>query len=127
MTYNRHSRLRQALFIPAIVARRYNPLIRTFCKRLLAKGKSKQSVIDVAMHKLFRQVFGVLKSQKIFDLIFFLPPLDFQDSIYFSSCILLTIFVTSFLGINRTHFDIILFMKPGITIVFPRIRPSYPI
>ena len=73
MTYNRHSRLRQALFIPAIVARRYNPLIRTFCECLLAKGKSKKSVIGAAMHKLFRQVFGVLKSQKIFDPNFLSP------------------------------------------------------
>jgi transposase len=53
--------------MPAIVARRYNPFIRTFCDRLLAKGKSKMSMVGAAMHKLLRQVFGVLKSQKPFD------------------------------------------------------------
>ncbi len=35
--------------------------------RLLAKGKSKMSIVGAAMHKLLRQVFGVLKSQKPFD------------------------------------------------------------
>jgi transposase len=62
-----NSRLRKALYMPAIVARRYNPFIRTFCDRLLAKGKSKMSMVGAAMHKLLRQVFGVLKSQKPFD------------------------------------------------------------
>jgi len=62
-----NSRLRKALFMPAIVARRYNPPILAFCDRLTAKGKSKMSVIGAVMHKLLRQVFGVLKSQKPFD------------------------------------------------------------
>ncbi|MFN5399335.1 MAG: IS110 family transposase, partial [Pseudanabaena sp.] len=35
--------------------------------RLTAKGKSKMSVIGAVMHKLLRQVFGVLKSQRSFD------------------------------------------------------------
>jgi transposase len=62
-----NSRLRKALYMPAIVARRYNPLIQVFCDRLLAKGKSKMAMIGAAMHKLLRQVFGVLKSQQPFD------------------------------------------------------------
>ncbi len=59
--------LRKVLYMPALVARRYNPLIRAFCERLLAKGKSKMAVIGAAMHKLLRQVFGVLKSGQPFD------------------------------------------------------------
>jgi transposase len=62
-----NARLRKALFMPAIVARKYNPFIQALCDRLLAKGKSKMSVVGAAMHKLLRQVFGVLKSQKPFD------------------------------------------------------------
>ncbi|MEI6327798.1 MAG: transposase [Pseudanabaena sp. ELA645] len=58
-----NSRLRKALYRQAIVARRYNPFIRAFCDRLLAK----MSMVGAAMHKLLRQVFGVLKSQKPFD------------------------------------------------------------
>jgi transposase len=53
--------------MPALVARRYNPLIRSFCERLLAKGKSKMATIGTAMHKLLRLVFGVLKSGQPFD------------------------------------------------------------
>jgi hypothetical protein len=53
--------------MPAIVARRYNSPITAFCDRLMAKGKSKMSVIGAVMHKLLRQVFGVLKSQRFFD------------------------------------------------------------
>ncbi len=60
-------RLRKAIFMPAIVARRYNSPIATFCARFTAKGKSKMSVIGAVMHKLLRQVFGVLKSQRSFD------------------------------------------------------------
>lgn len=67
-----NSRLRKVLYMPAIVARRYNPPILAFCDRLLAKGKSKMAVIGAAMHKLLRQVFGVLKSRKPFDP-YFLP------------------------------------------------------
>jgi transposase len=67
LSKNGNSRLRKALYMPAIVARRCNPFIRTFCDRLLAKGKSKMSMVGAAMHKLLRQVFGVLKYQKPFD------------------------------------------------------------
>jgi transposase len=63
---NRSLRSEKVLYVPALVARRYNPLIRTFCERLLAKGKSKMAVIGAAMHKLLRLVFGVLKSQQPF-------------------------------------------------------------
>ncbi len=59
--------LRRVLYMPALVARRYNPLIRTFCERLLAKGKSKMATIGAAMHKLLRLVFGVLKSGQPFN------------------------------------------------------------
>ncbi len=59
--------LRKVLYMPALVARRYNPLIRTFCERLLAKGKSKMATIGAAMHKLLRIIFGVLKSGQPFD------------------------------------------------------------
>lgn len=59
--------LRKVLYMPSLVARRYNPLIRNFCERLLARGKSKMAVIGAAMHKLLRQVFGVLKSGQPFN------------------------------------------------------------
>ena len=61
------SRLRRALYMPAIVAIRHNPLIRGQYQRLLANGKSKMAAIGAAMRKLVHIAFGVLKSGKPFD------------------------------------------------------------
>ena len=59
--------LRTALYFPAIVAKRFNPLIRDFCERLTEKGKSGKQVICAAIRKLLHIIFGVLKSGKTFD------------------------------------------------------------
>lgn len=59
--------LRKALYFPAIVARRHNPLIRTFCDRLAQRGKTKMQIIGAAMRKLLHLVYGVLKSGQPFD------------------------------------------------------------
>lgn len=61
------SRLRVAFYMPAIVAMRYNPVIRAFSQRLLANGKPKMLVVGAAMRKLAHIVFGVLKSGRPFD------------------------------------------------------------
>lgn len=61
------SQFREALYFPAISARKYNPIIRTFCERLEEKGKPGKVIICAAMHKLLRQVYGVLKHQQPFD------------------------------------------------------------
>ncbi len=64
-TGNAH--LRRALYLPAIVAWKHNPLIRVFCERLLARGLCKMAVIAAAMRKLLHIAFGVLKSGRPFD------------------------------------------------------------
>lgn len=61
------ARLRVAFYMPAIVAMRYNPIIRAFSQRLLAAGKPKMLVVGAAMRKLAHMVYGVLKSGKPFD------------------------------------------------------------
>jgi transposase len=61
------SRLRQALYFPAISAKRYNPIIQAFCDRLLQRGKHKMTVIGAAMRKLLHLAYGVVKSGKPFD------------------------------------------------------------
>ena len=61
------SRLRAALYFPALVAMRHNPLLRPFAQRLLAAGKSKLLVVAAVMRKLLHLVFGVLKSRQPFD------------------------------------------------------------
>lgn len=62
-----NARLRKALFLPAMVARRCNPVITPFCERLLARGKAKRQVIGAAMRKLLHLAYGVLKSGRPFD------------------------------------------------------------
>ena len=59
--------LRKALFYPAMVALRFNPIIVAFGKRLRQKGKHKMVVIAAAMHKLVHLAYGVLKTKKAFD------------------------------------------------------------
>lgn len=59
--------LRAALYLPAVVAQRYNPLVRALAQRLEARGHCKMSIIVAAMHKLLHLAFGVLKSGQPFD------------------------------------------------------------
>ena len=59
--------LRKVLYMPAIVARRWNPHIKALNDRLLAKGKSKMAVTGAAMRKLAHLCFGVVHSGKPYD------------------------------------------------------------
>ena len=62
-----NQRVRKALFMPAIVAKQHNPIVRTFCRRLALKGKAEMAIIGAAMRKLIHLAFGVIKSGKMFD------------------------------------------------------------
>lgn len=62
-----NSRLRKALYLPAVVSMRHNPLLKTFSERLLDRGKAKMQAIGAIMRKLVHLAFGILKSQKPFD------------------------------------------------------------
>lgn len=62
-----NARLRNALYMPAVVAMRHNPLLKTFSERLLTRGKVKMQIIGAVMRKLLHLAFGILKSQKPFD------------------------------------------------------------
>ena len=59
--------IRKALYMPAIVARRYNPIIKAFAERLKKAGKSNMLIIGAVMRKLLHIIYGVLKSGKPFD------------------------------------------------------------
>jgi len=59
--------VRRALYLPAVVAMRANPLLREFAKRLLAAGKPKMAVVGALMRKLLHQAHGVLKHNRPFD------------------------------------------------------------
>ena len=60
-------RLRKALYMPAVVAMRCNPLLKAMTERLLGRKKVKMQVIGALMRKLVHLAFGILKSQKPFD------------------------------------------------------------
>jgi transposase len=59
--------LRQALFMPALVARRYNPLLRDFAHRLKANGKTNGQILGALSHKMLRILVGLLRTNTDFD------------------------------------------------------------
>ncbi|WP_370686926.1 transposase [Neisseria sp. Dent CA1/247] len=61
-----NSRLRALLYMPAVVAKRFNPDIKACCERLLARGKSPMQTIGAAMRRLVHICFGVLKHQTVY-------------------------------------------------------------
>jgi transposase len=62
-----NARLRKALYFPAIVGERYNPILQAFGRRLRAAGKATMVVIGAIMRKLLIIAYGVLKSGKPFN------------------------------------------------------------
>ena len=61
-----NGRLRKALYLPALCALRYNPILKEFGQRLRERGKKPMVVVAAAMRKLLHIAFGVLKSGKAF-------------------------------------------------------------
>lgn len=62
-----NARIRKALYMPAIVAVRFNPVLRTFVERLLGAGKHKRLIIGAVMRKLLVLAYGVLRSGVAFN------------------------------------------------------------
>lgn len=62
-----NSRLRKALFFPALCAIRCNPIIQKFYKKLVSKGKKKMVAVVAVMKKLLLLAIGILNNKKPFD------------------------------------------------------------
>jgi transposase len=65
-----NARLRQALYMPAVSAMRFNPLLTQFAQfaqRLTQAGLCKMQIVGAVMRKLLVLAFGVLKTGKPFD------------------------------------------------------------
>jgi transposase len=60
------SALRKALFFPAMVAKKYNPILKGFSERLVKKGKNGKVIIAAVMRKLLHIIYGVLKNRQVF-------------------------------------------------------------
>jgi transposase len=61
------TRLRRALYMPAISAKRYLPALHVFAQRLLDAGKPTMAVIAAVMRKLLLLAHAILKSGRPFD------------------------------------------------------------
>jgi len=62
-----NAKLRKALFMPALVAMRYNPLMVEMRERLLKAGKPKMLIVGAVMRKLIHLIYGVLKNNQPFN------------------------------------------------------------
>ena len=60
------SRLRKLLYMPAMVAIRYNPILSEFANRLKRKGKTGKVIISAVMRKMIHIAYGVIKSGQPF-------------------------------------------------------------
>lgn len=59
--------VRHALYLAALSAARFNPVIRAFYERLVAAGKPKKLALGACMRKLLLIVFAVAKRRKPFE------------------------------------------------------------
>jgi len=59
--------LRAALYMPALSAMRFNPILRQFAARMKANGLKGKQVIVAVMRKMLHLAYGVLKHQRPFD------------------------------------------------------------
>jgi transposase len=62
-----NGRIRKALYFPAVVAQRHNPIIKEFAGRLKKNGKTPMQIVCASMRKLLHQAFGVLKNNCSFN------------------------------------------------------------
>lgn len=65
-----NSRLRNALYMPALCAMQKNPALSDFAQKLKDAGKPGKVVVGAVMRKLLRIMFAVLRSGKPFELNF---------------------------------------------------------
>ncbi len=62
-----HSQLRQALYMPALTAKRSNKGLREFVERLEGRGLKPKAIVGAVMRKLIHIVYGMLKTQQPFN------------------------------------------------------------
>lgn len=62
-----NAKIRQCLYMAAMVAVRINPVLRRFYERLLNQGKCKNVALIASMRKMLHLIWGVLKNRRLFD------------------------------------------------------------
>ena len=53
-----HGEMRKALYMPALVALKHNPLVKTFGERVKSAGLAPKAVVGACMHKLAMLIYG---------------------------------------------------------------------
>lgn len=81
MSRTGHAGMRTALYMPALVAQRHNPVVRRFEEPLKTTGHRPKASIGACMHKMAVLIFGVLRSGRPFDPTLSGPKLEIQDGI----------------------------------------------
>ena len=76
-----HARARRALYMPGLVAKRYNPVVMAMAKRLESRGMAPKAIVGASMRKLVHLIYGVIKSGTYFDMQIPMRGLAFQDGI----------------------------------------------
>lgn len=76
-----HAAARKALFMPGMVAKRFNPVVVKMAIRLEARGLAAQAIVGASMRKLVHLIYGVLKSGQPFDAEIALAGLEVQEGI----------------------------------------------
>ena len=61
------SKLRKALYLPAVVAKNHNPILKAFSNKLKSKGKHNMVIIAAVMRKLLHLCFAIIKSNSPFN------------------------------------------------------------
>jgi transposase len=56
--------VRQVLYMAAVAAARFNPVIRSFYQRLLASGKKKKVALVACMHKLLTILHAMIRTMQ---------------------------------------------------------------
>ncbi|EON3999446.1 transposase, partial [Escherichia coli] len=59
--------IRAKLYLASLCGLRFNPLMKAMYERLCLRGKGKMCAIGALMRKLVHWCYGVLKTQKPFD------------------------------------------------------------
>lgn len=59
--------LRKSLYLPSMVAIRFNSTVKRFAKQLAENGKVKMVIIGAVMSKLVHIMYGVIKSRTAFN------------------------------------------------------------
>jgi transposase len=62
---NKH--LRYALYMPALVATKFNPPVCAFYQKLIAAGKKKKQALVAVMRKLLRSIWGMIQYDQDFE------------------------------------------------------------